>query len=179
MSSIRKKTLAQMRAENEQRERDGVEGARLAVDVIMAFAGIDKKGYNTDLDYETLNGLLAKANRSCELLQSKPEAEVYRVVFHMKAHIYTGLGKHTLALDALRRADEAFIVAEGKGLLTTDDHVGWRKSIVRSGVLYLDAHQPEAAKCCFYTFPVRPPVIACTPLKAWLGVTRCAMSGIA
>jgi len=97
-----RKTLAQMRAEKDQRqrERDMVEGCRLGLEVNVAFGKIDRTDYDIDLEYETLNELLDKANRSCELLQSKPEAEVYRHVLHIKAELYTGLGKLTLAVDA-------------------------------------------------------------------------------
>lgn len=57
----------------------------------------------------------------------------------MNAEEYTGLGKHALAVDAFRRADETFVLAESKGLLKADDHVEWRAGIDRTGALYLDA----------------------------------------
>lgn len=94
-------TLAQLREEIAQHERDRVEGARLGIEVLTAMGSIEDKAGNTRFGYEALNGHLSKANRSCELLQTEPEHTAYRQILLVKAELYSDLGKHTVAGDAL------------------------------------------------------------------------------
>ena len=75
-------------------------------------------------------------------------------------------------MDAFRRADETLVLTESKGLLKADDHVEWRADIVRSGALYLDAHQQEAVKCCFLRIPAYPVVSDRDRLHALEGMAR-------
>lgn len=49
----------------------------------------------------------------------------------------------------------------------------WRAGIDRTGALYLDAHQPEAVKCCFLRILAYPVVSDRDRLHALEGMALC------
>lgn len=130
----RKKTLAQLRAEKEQRERDLELGWQLASEVTNAnYERINSWGGDSVGDpayYEELKTLLAKANRACELLRHDPDRRAYRRVQYDIARLYLALGQHTSASTVLKETDDLYEVAERKGSLTTVETRSWANIVM-------------------------------------------------
>ena len=75
-----KKTVAQLRAEKEQRERDFDEGSRLVCDLREAICHIAAHPTTYDDRYSQMNALLVQANRAYELLQFHPDTYEYSLL---------------------------------------------------------------------------------------------------
>lgn len=90
-SRTKKKTVAQVRAENKQREDDLDLGNQLA-DEVGEFLDLTRKRGPKGAREEVLNAFLDKANRACELLQHyDPGFDSYFYVMRIKASIYVTL----------------------------------------------------------------------------------------
>jgi len=103
----KKKTVAQWRAEKEQRQRDFCEGSRLVDEVREALNHIRVLPTSIDVCYSQFNALLGPANRALKLLQSHPDTTEYILIFSMKAEIHRQLGQYNLAVATYQQADEA------------------------------------------------------------------------
>lgn len=109
MSSRTKKvTLAQLRADKEERERGLMEGIQLVENVSAAYNRMQSLmcSISTELRYGRLNELLIQAKRACELLQNHPQADAYIHILRIKAAIHIELGQQTAAAAALEKMDE-------------------------------------------------------------------------
>lgn len=90
-STGKRKTLAQLRAERQQREVDQLEGWEIAADVERMFS--QSPGVTAPDDrYDFLKDLLVQAQRACTLLQGDPEGGYYRFSLVVKGKILINLG---------------------------------------------------------------------------------------
>jgi tetratricopeptide (TPR) repeat protein len=149
----KKKTLAQLRTENEQRREGFIEGIGLLEVVNDGIRMIEEMVDGDERDHE-LSKLLLEANRACELIQHYPRAggryDPYIHSLTYKADIHEQMGNAlTLALPALRQVDELYVALERDGLITRERAHHWEDQLVRLGDHYLEAAQLEAAKRCF------------------------------
>jgi len=84
----KKKTLAQLRAEKEQRGRNFDEGSRLVYDVDDALRQYILVGKIDGFRYSQWNALLGQANRAFELVQHHADTYEYRLALHVKGNIH-------------------------------------------------------------------------------------------
>jgi len=113
-AKTKKRTVAQVRAQKEQRLQEYERGKQLAEDVARVLDRYDNEASSLEERVDTtstINALLAKAIRAGELLQYQPFADTFpRILsFNLKARIHVHLGQHTLAVAFYRQADELFI----------------------------------------------------------------------
>lgn len=119
-TQTRKKTVAQLRADNEQRQKDEYIGVRLANDLQAVMKHLASVGIATDIQYEKCTGLVGQANRVCELLQPhifRPDGYLftYGAMLRHEAIFHRVLGLHALAIAVCRQADDIFAEGERKG----------------------------------------------------------------
>ena len=145
----KKKSLAQLRAEKEQRSQDHFEGCMLAAELVRAVPESD--AFPADVILDEKNALPRRANIACEFLHDRPqdEGDEYRRVLQAKAMLHSHLGQHILAASTFRRVDELYSALKRKGLLKSIDHSRWRDNVALTGDLLLSSGQLEAAKRCF------------------------------
>ena len=142
-----KKTLAQLRAEKEQREHGVQVGMQLAIDVAVACFDLESNGSARHEFYDRLNALLTQSTRACELLVHHPDPYANARPLFVKARLHKHLGQHTLVLADLKRLDELLADADRKGAY--HDRYLWCSVVNNMGEIYLSTNQLEAAKRCF------------------------------
>ena len=115
------KTLAQLRAEKEQRRQDFEAGCLLVDEVAEEYFQQYKSGrYSAETVHDLAKELLAKAakaNRACQLVQHDPDSPFYRQILLEIGRLHYNIGEHAPALAALRLADELHVAAERKGFV--------------------------------------------------------------
>jgi hypothetical protein len=107
-AKTKKKTLAQLRADKEQRNNDLQLGVQLSVDVANALNCYEAEGSSIEERYDAMNALLVEANRACELLQYSPDTYFRAFSCNLKARVHKKLGQqHILGLSCLWRSGRA------------------------------------------------------------------------
>jgi len=146
----KKKTLAQLRAEKEQRRQD-FEAGCLIVDEVGEeyFQRFQRGGFSAESFHDLAKELLVKAKRACQLVEYDPDSSFYRQILLEIGRLHYDLGEHTPALAALRLADELYMAAERKGFVSADEQEIWKQVLRTSGNIFLASRQLEAAKACF------------------------------
>lgn len=97
----RKKTLAQLRAEKEERQQNIELGRQLAKDMAVAFYRrlLGDRPAEGDDKPDQLSAMLGQANRACELLECFINADAdtdRRRTLQIKARLHTRLGQVSL-----------------------------------------------------------------------------------
>lgn len=92
----KKRTVAQLRADKEQRERDFDEGWQLVQDVRGEERALQSTYGDVEARQDRLHALLPQADRSYELLQHHPEAFVKVQPLLNKANFHKSLGNPRL-----------------------------------------------------------------------------------
>ena len=158
MSTQRKKTLAKLRAEKEQRRGDLVLGCQLIQYVCDGLNYTKALQANDDRhSHSKMKNLLGQANRACELLQFHQDTDEYHLLLAVKADVHNQLGQYRMAEATYLQADEAYAKAERNGVLTAIGHSEWMMSLVQLGSLYLTSQQLESAKRCYLCQTLLPP----------------------
>jgi hypothetical protein len=103
-SKTKKKTMAQFRAEKEQRAQDLELGVQLVEDVAKVLGHYEKETSSLKERLDAMTAFLDKANRAGELLQYHPNTYLRTLTCNLKARVHTHLGQHILALAAYRES---------------------------------------------------------------------------
>lgn len=115
-SRPKRKTLAQLRAEKEQRAADCALGRQLAQEVVDRGLRIGKELALSAPDrYAEWNASLSQAKRACDLLRHGPDTEAYLHTTRCQGKIHKDLGQHALALAAFREVEELCLAACREG----------------------------------------------------------------
>jgi hypothetical protein len=114
-SQPKKKTIAQLRAENEQRDNDFMYGVDLATEVLKAQCRV-KEGPDEDAEvqYEERKAILVQADRALDQLKHFTDTEFYRARLHSKA-VTPRL--HRRIQHGHQQTDELLLEAERNGLI--------------------------------------------------------------
>jgi len=149
-SQPKRKTIAQLRAEKEQRDKDFIYGVDLATEMLAARSRI-KEGLVEDAEvhYEEVKALLVQANRALDHLKHHTDNQFYRATFQTKADLHGSIGEYNMAITLLRQTDELYLAAERNGSIDKLGHDLWASALASLGFHCLESHQLEAAKRCF------------------------------
>lgn len=158
--------------EKEQRQQDFDEGSRLIEDMREVLHNTAAFSSTYEDCYSQCNTLLVQANRACELLQFHPETDEYCIMLRVRAAIYQQLGQYRLAVANYPQADEAYTMAERKGLLTVAGYSNWMRMLNQLATVYSSVHQLESAKSCFLRILALPHQSAKDHVTALLGLAR-------
>ena len=120
-----KKTLAQVRAEKEERNHELRLGIQHSTNLLKAYdlLGFQSKRLLGQVHFGEWNALMSQVNRAYEILKNHPDHQSYWHVLLVKGRIHHELGQLTLALASFQQFDEACIAADRKGLLKAEDQV--------------------------------------------------------